>query len=124
MESGPAKFICYKSALTDPGSIAFQLGTGDWPLKGFVVRQGDHVFAYLNRCPHAGHPLNWQPDKFLTADGTRLLCSSHGALFAIDTGHCVAGPCVGRSLIELAIEVKGDEVLLVDDPNVLASRLA
>jgi nitrite reductase/ring-hydroxylating ferredoxin subunit len=120
----PPRFICHLSNLSDRGTLGFSLGTGDWPLKGFVVREGDRVFAYLNRCPHAGHPLNWQPDRFLTADGTQLLCSSHGARFVIDTGYCVAGPCVGRGLVGLAVEVQGDDVLLGDDPDVVAARLA
>ena len=32
--------------LSDPGCREFQIGEGDWPLHGFVVRQGDEVYAY------------------------------------------------------------------------------
>ena len=50
----------------DPGCREFTIGDGDWPFRGFVVRKGDELFAYQNFCVHAGHPLNWRPDDFLT----------------------------------------------------------
>ena len=120
----PKRVICRLVDLTDRGSRAFSVGSGDWPLKGFVVRRGVEVFAYVNRCPHAGHPLNWQPDRFLTSDGSLLQCASHGARFEIDSGRCIAGPCVGRHLISLPIEIDSDCVLLRDDPDDLAARYA
>jgi nitrite reductase/ring-hydroxylating ferredoxin subunit len=38
--------------LGDPGCREFQIGDGDWPLHGFVVRQGNDVYAYENYCVH------------------------------------------------------------------------
>lgn len=104
--------ICGFADLADPGSLAFSVGEGDWPLRGFVVRQGDEAFAYVNRCPHAGHPLNWRPDEFLTPDRTLIMCRSHGALFEMKEGRCVAGPCVGRSLQALRVRVENERVIL------------
>ena len=116
--------ICPLHELSDPGSRSFTLGNGDWPLRGFVVRTGDAAFAYVNRCPHAGHPLNWQPDEFLTHDRARILCGSHGALFEIDSGTCVAGPCLGRGLQRIDVRVENGSVILQEDPAVLAQRYA
>lgn len=82
----------------DPGCREFTIGDGDWPFRGFVVRKGDAVYAYQNVCVHVGHPLNWTPDRFLTKDGTALICASHGATYEIETGYCYAGPGNGRSL--------------------------
>ncbi|MEO1246672.1 MAG: Rieske (2Fe-2S) protein [Pseudomonadota bacterium] len=96
--------------LDDPGSRAFRIGDGDWPFKGFVVRQGDRVVAYQNVCPHAGHPLNWQPDSFLTKDGGQIMCASHGALFDIASGECIAGPCPGRSLTPVEVAVRDGRI--------------
>ena len=64
----------------------------------FVVRQGQQLYVYHNRCPHLGINLEWQDDQFLTADGTLVQCAMHGALFLIDTGLCIAGPCQGQRL--------------------------
>ena len=90
--------LCTLDDLADPGARGFVSGTAQNPLPGFVVRKGAEVFAYVNICPHAGRPLNWKPDAFLTRDNSTIMCSAHGALFEITTGLCVAGPCLGRSL--------------------------
>jgi nitrite reductase/ring-hydroxylating ferredoxin subunit len=38
--------------LENPGCREFQIGEGDWPFRGFVVRKGGDVFAYQNFCVH------------------------------------------------------------------------
>lgn len=97
--------LCRLEDIPDPGSRLFDFGEGGWPAEGFVVRRGNSVYAYVNVCPHAGHALNWRPDAFLTPDRSLILCSAHGALFDIETGMCVAGPCPGSSLRRLAVRV-------------------
>jgi nitrite reductase/ring-hydroxylating ferredoxin subunit len=116
------RVVCALAELDDPGSRAFTIGRGDWPLRGLVVRRGAEVHAYVNRCPHAGHPLNLQPHDFLTLDRSLVLCRSHGALFEISTGRCVAGPCTGRHLRRVPVEVVGGYVLLA--PHVRAEAFA
>lgn len=102
--------------LTDPGSREFRIGEGDWPFKGFVVRQGEGVFAYQNHCMHVGHPLNWMPDGFLTQDRSNIICSSHGAIYEISTGLCIGGPCLGKKLRPLPAEIR-DGVVFVRGPT-------
>ena len=119
MELDVERVVCRLSDLAG-GARGFTLGSADWPLRGFVVRVGDTVHGYLNRCPHAGHPLDLLPQRFLTADGTLILCSSHGALFEKATGYCVAGPCAGRALTPIALQVVGGFVLLDDSVDVEA----
>lgn len=118
------RVICRLADLADPGSRSFTMGSGDWPLKGLVVRKDGQVFAYLNRCPHAGHPLNWHAHEFLSHDRKLLLCTSHGALFDIASGACVAGPCAGASLRRIDVIIENDYVLLGDDPELLAAKFA
>ncbi len=98
--------------LDDPGCREFQVGDGQWPLRGFVVRQGDAVYAYENYCMHVGHPLNWMPDAFLTKDLSSIICASHGALYEIDTGFCFAGPCLGKSLRRVAVSIRDGTVYI------------
>ena len=114
------RVICRLSELEQHGARGFTIGEGDFPLRGFVVRVGDGVRGYVNRCPHAGHPLNLLPQRFLTADGGLILCSSHGALFEKASGQCVAGPCVGRSLVPVPLAVKAGCVVLADDVDINA----
>jgi len=106
------RVICRLDDLGESGSRGFSIGAGDWPVRGFVVRINDQVRGYLNSCPHARHPLNFQPNQFLTMDGALILCASHGALFEKSTGYCVAGPCAGQSLQMLSLEVSDGYVLL------------
>jgi nitrite reductase/ring-hydroxylating ferredoxin subunit len=119
------RVLCSLSELDETGSRGFAIGEGDWPLRGFVVRTATGVAAYVNNCPHAGHPLNFRPNKFLTPDRNLILCASHGALFARDNGLCIAGPCPGQSLRAVPIEVFGEYVLLGEgaDPDALANAL-
>lgn len=116
--------LCRFEDLGDPGSLAVSIGSGHWPLRAFVVRQGLHAFAYVNRCPHAGHPLDWLPDRFLNADESLIQCASHGALFTLESGHCVVGPCAGKRLIAIEVQVVAGSVVLKEDPEALAQRFA
>ncbi len=109
--------LCTLAELAVTGSFGFKVGEGDWPLRGFVVRLPDGgVRAWVNSCPHAGHPLDLLPHRFLNAEGTLIQCASHGALFAPDTGVCVAGPCPGRRLRTLEIMLQGDDIVLAPRP--------
>jgi nitrite reductase/ring-hydroxylating ferredoxin subunit len=78
----------------------------------FGVRRGDTVHVYINSCPHIGTPLNIQPDRFLTSDGKLINCSTHGALFHIESGLCIAGPCKGRHLRPVPARVRGGDVFI------------
>lgn len=104
--------VCTLGELTATGSFGFSVGGGDWPLRGLVVALPDGgLRAYVNTCPHAGHPLDLLPHRFLTADRSLIVCASHGALFEPSTGRCVAGPCPGRSLRPLAVSADADGVV-------------
>ncbi len=104
--------LCALDEIPDPGSREFQWGKGEWPLEFFIVREGDRAYAYLNRCPHAGHELNWQPDRFLTSECDLILCQSHGARFTLAEGLCVLGPCPGASLTPIALVQRDGELLV------------
>ena len=118
------RVICRLSDIADPGSRGFTVGRGDWPLRGFVVRTDENVWGFVNRCPHAGHPLNLQPHRFLTPGRELILCSSHGALFDRQTGFCMAGPCIGHSLTSVPLQVVSGYVMLAEgvDPEAYAER--
>jgi nitrite reductase/ring-hydroxylating ferredoxin subunit len=111
------RVICRLSDLA-AGARGFTIGSGDWPLRIFVVQVVNAVRGYINRCPHAGHPLDLRPHHFLTADGALILCSSHGALFEKSTGYCVAGPCAGRALTPVALEVQCGFVMLAGSVDI------
>jgi nitrite reductase/ring-hydroxylating ferredoxin subunit len=90
--------LCALADLGDPGAKGFEFRTGEALFNGFVVREGEAVYGYIDRCPHAGWPLAFTPDKYLTREGDLILCASHGALFRLRDGLCVGGPCGGKRL--------------------------
>ncbi|MCV6610174.1 MAG: Rieske (2Fe-2S) protein [Amphritea sp.] len=80
--------------------------------KLFAVRKGDSIYLYENRCPHKDIPLEWMPDTFLDPDKQFIQCSTHGALFTIDQGLCIAGPCNGASLKPVEFEVIDNRIVI------------
>ena len=79
-----------------------------------VVHTPRGLHVYENRCPHQGTSLDWAPGRFLSVDGRHLQCATHGALFRLDDGHCVSGPCAGRDLARRHTQVKGGVLELVE----------
>ena len=75
-----------------------------------VLRRGEAVFVYVNRCPHLGLPLDFKPGQFLDPDRTLIQCANHGAQFQIEDGVCVFGPCMGRDLEAVPVEVRDGAV--------------
>ena len=92
--------LCSLDDIPNPGGKGFAL-TDRPPF--FVIRTGNNVRGYLNICPHQGTPLDWKPDTFLTYNKSLIQCSTHGARFRIDDGKCVSGPCLGKSLVTIAV---------------------
>ncbi|MDR0182979.1 Rieske (2Fe-2S) protein [Lysobacter arvi] len=79
-----------------------------------LYRDGDHVRAWLNICPHAGRRLDWAPGQFLKSKDGHLVCAAHGASFELVGGECVGGPCRGESLRAVGVAVRDGAVWLLD----------
>ena len=92
------KLLCAGAELADASSRGFEMDGQ----KLFAVRREGKAYVYLNRCPHRGVGLEWRPDQFLDASNSLIQCATHGALFLIEDGECIAGPCAGQSLTAIA----------------------
>lgn len=97
--------ICAPADCPEGQALEFELDLGQGPEPCFLLHWQGRWLAYRNQCPHQGLTLNWQPGHFLSADGAWLECINHGALFQIEDGHCIYGPCRGQRLSALALEV-------------------
>ena len=96
-----------------PGqSVTFRIACGPRAVTGFLVNYRGEYHAYVNRCAHAGTPLDTWPNEFFTEDGGHLICSTHGAIYAPATGLCVEGPCPGARLERLPVERDGDSLIV------------
>lgn len=108
----PGTRLCRLDELApERGAKGFEFRAGDERFAGFVVRLGETVVGYVDRCPHAGWPLATLPDRYLTREKDLVLCSGHGALFRVEDGVCVAGPCAGDRLTPWPVAVVEAEVV-------------
>jgi nitrite reductase/ring-hydroxylating ferredoxin subunit len=114
MASLTLRRLCDVDDIPDGGAKGFGPPAGGFTGL-FGVRRGGDVFVYVNSCPHIGVPLDWAPDRFMTADGARIVCATHGAEFGIADGVCVRGPCLGDRLEAVMIEIKDGVVLVPED---------
>lgn len=105
--------LCALDALPDPGARGFVLQIGEAYFHGFVVRKADAVHGYVDRCPHAGLPLPQRLDVYLTLDESLIQCSWHGALFRIEDGVCLGGPCAGARLTPWPVRVEDGRVVTI-----------
>lgn len=114
----PARLICAASALEEGGQgVRFAWPPAGGEGKGFAIRFDGEVRAFVNRCPHLGVELDWQPGEFFDDAKLYLMCSTHGATFEPDTGACVGGPCRGARLEAIAVEERAEGVFIADPPE-------
>lgn len=105
----PKTLLCAVEDIDEGKAKGFYLDAGAF----FAVKKHGELYCYRNICPHLGVPLEWQEDQFLDYDGELIQCASHGALFIIDTGECVAGPCAGASLTAAKFTVENGQLFLL-----------
>lgn len=101
-------------SIPDGGAREWSPKTEEFDGSVVLLREGDRVYAYRNCCPHARRLLNWAPGRFLFDHG-RLVCAAHGAVFRIQDGLCLDGPCRGSSLAPVPVHDLGDGYVRIGD---------
>lgn len=92
------------------------LALQDLPQEGFTAVQVEgrsilvgrlhgQLFAYVDRCPHAGAPLRIGKRR-----GEELTCAWHGWTFNLLTGNAVPDPAY--QLTRLPVKIEHDQVLV------------
>ncbi|KZE25894.1 Rieske (2Fe-2S) protein [Crenobacter luteus] len=112
MAAAATELICPSGALEERGvgvRFVIEHASGE-KTKGFAVRFQGQVYAFRNACRHVPVELDLVDGHFFDPSREFLVCSMHGALYAPDTGLCVAGPCKGASLHALAVEERDGQV--------------
>lgn len=101
--------LCAISELQEGSALGFAA------LGMFVVRHAGQVRGWRDACPHYGDTrLAWRKDAYLNADGSRIVCAAHGAQFALDSGLCTLGPCLGQSLTAVPVQVAANGDINID----------
>ena len=80
-----------------------------------VVASDGQPRVYLNECKHIPIPLDAGTAQLLDEESGMLFCGTHGALYRLEDGHCVAGPCMGDDLDALPFRVDERGRVLLDD---------
>lgn len=83
------------------------------PREALVLRDhGGELRVYLNLCQHLPVPLDGGSRRFLSRDGAHLECGTHGALYRLEDGYCIDGPCEGEQLQPIAFDIHAGEIRL------------
>jgi len=105
--------LCAVDDLADGESAALIADFGTHQIAVMVIRKDDNVFVYENSCPHIGTPLDFIQGQFLNVERTHIMCSTHAALFKIEDGTCISGPCAGDRLTPIQVEVRDGTVFCI-----------
>lgn len=88
--------LCNTADLQDGGlAVPFDVIYMGQTCRAFAIRFEGRVHAYLNRCTHVAMEMDYQPNHLFDHSGQWLMCATHGAMYAPDTGVCRGGPCRG-----------------------------
>ncbi len=101
-------------------TVPLSPGRYGMPRNAVIVRAEDTVpRAYVNICMHLPIPLDAGRGRFFDRDGKHLICRTHGALYRLEDGMCIEGPCNGMALEPLSVVVD-DGVIYVEDAAAMA----
>lgn len=100
--------VCALEAIDRVAALTIETERGRFPM--ILVRTGEGLRAYVNACPHQFLPLDYAGNQLLSADGTKLLCTVHGARFDAEDGRVVDGADCGLDAVPIQIE---DGVVLI-----------
>lgn len=114
MSAPPGRALCRLDDIPDGEGREFHRAVEGETLRVIVVRRGPRAWAYVNECPHQYTPLNAEPDRFVTWDHAWILCAVHGAVFRYEDGLCEDGPCAGRHLRAVPVQVVDGAVVTLD----------
>jgi nitrite reductase/ring-hydroxylating ferredoxin subunit len=115
----------YVAAIEDVptnGTIRCEAFGGRRAVEFICRRDGEEAFAWRNSCPH-------EPDVRLdpgwgamVRDG-QIVCYERGARFETGDGLCTYGPCRGKVLDPVDVEVRENAVYLTDERFEACRRL-
>lgn len=91
--------------LADGGAVFWTCGEGKQTFRLIVLRSGEQVFGYVNRCAHFGVPLAEKIEQLIYKPHQSLSCNVHYARYTWREGYCESGDCEGESLLQVPLAV-------------------
>lgn len=109
------RLICASTALVEGGDgVRFQVDQWGKAVPAFAIRFRERVYAYLNQCSHVPVELDWDNGRFFDSSGLYLICATHGAMYAPESGFCVGGKCKGKRLTSLPVIERDGSIYLIE----------
>lgn len=110
------RLICASADLADGGrGVRFTVLRQGVEEPAFVVRFAGQPRAYINRCAHSPIELDWNTGEFFDDSRLYLICATHGALYAPESGRCLGGRCRGHGgLVPLIVDERDGGVYLLE----------
>ncbi|WP_137283750.1 Rieske (2Fe-2S) protein [Halorussus salinisoli] len=112
-DDDPRRIAAVDEVPTD-GTLRCEAIDGRRGTEFILWREETTVFAWRNSCPHKPEvPLDPGGGAIVTDE--HVVCHEHGARFKRGDGVCTSGPCQGKVLDEIEVDVRDGTVYLMDD---------
>jgi nitrite reductase/ring-hydroxylating ferredoxin subunit len=110
------RVICASDDLVEGGrGVRFTVDRHGVDEPAFAVRFRGRAHAYLNRCAHVPVEMDWQHGEFFDHSGLYLICATHGALYAPESGRCLGGRCNGKGLAVVSVTESDGCIFLIEE---------
>ena len=105
--------VCSLDDLKESGCYSGENIVNNSPQQYFLIYHENNVYSYINRCPHTSANLDWLLNQFFDSRNEFIQCATHGALFRIEDGLCLKGPCSGDQLQTIENELIKNNIYLI-----------
>ena len=97
----------------DPSTVKFNFSEGGESKSGFIVFFEAKYYAYRNKCQHLAVELDWDNNEFFEEEEKFIVCATHGAIYEPSSGNCIMGPCAGKKLETIDLEILQDKLIII-----------
>ena len=106
-------FIKKDSFSKDATTVKFTFLEYGEKQSGFVVFFDAKYYAYRNKCQHLAVELDWDNNEFFEEEEKFIVCATHGAIYEPSSGNCIMGPCAGKKLETIDLEILQDKLIII-----------
>jgi nitrite reductase/ring-hydroxylating ferredoxin subunit len=108
--------LCKIESLENNDLQEFIFGEDKNEFRMVVYRRDETVRAYVNNCPHFHITLNKADGDFMLYDNN-IWCGHHSAVFRLEDGICIDGPCKSGRLENIPVNVCERNVVIGEIPS-------
>jgi nitrite reductase/ring-hydroxylating ferredoxin subunit len=111
--------LCQLDTLPDGSATMLEVPAADGknsalpPYRVLLLRSGNTVKGYVNRCAHFGVPLANRQALLIYQPHVSISCNVHYARYRWDDGYCESGDCEGASLLAIPLVVDASGLICI-----------